>query len=1269
MKKNLTYHFLFAILSFVFTSLSAQTTYYVNALLGNNANTGLRKNEAKLTISAAILNSNDGDIIRVSAGVYPESFNVNKAITIFGAGQSGDPLRSTIITGTSSPVVNISALTILPNQKVILKNLRVAKATNGVAISINANNVNLEEVSAKGPGQQAIQINSSVSNIYLNGCEVFESNVGLLVNDNLDVTGLTVLNTKFFGNSTHAVLFRESQPNPGGMVEGVLFRNCFFENNNPTNSSLGHTIYVEKLSNATFENISIRMPANNTQNAIDINLKWRQDYENINFKNINIFRETPGVGIFVKGRNDAPSYNTAPIASVSNINIEACRFQGCRTNIRFENNVNNITVNRCDLSDYDEQQGYSVANLTSSYAQLNASNNYFGTPNPSLSVGVLAISTANSSNVVLYPDMSTDLINEGDFVFGQNIPFGTTVVSKTFNTVTLSNAPTIGSMQDVFVFAETLSPYTHVFTGAPCPLIWDNKLENALVNSDNVSFNDLQTAIISTPINGSIFNIDPTFTVGSIEISENIGFNIAGAGQLDANTLANFDVLTVNPSATLLLNSPIRVETQMLLNGVLDLNNQHLFIAGKNEGTGVYKGSSLSKITILGNDSLGALRFDDASNQLYALQVNRGNNGNVLIGSNLTILSYLTVDEGVIENTGNELLVNQPEVSFGPQAYVIGDLGLGIESINTTFELDYPTGGANGKRIVTLTTQQGAADLTHYSAELIDSPAYDLENNLPDNVNRVSPQRYWNLTKTNASEMVSAKFTVRYAQGDLVIDEDVTKLQILKDEGNGNEDWINLGGFANGIPVGSILSESNFTSLGHFTLGNADGGFNLFADTVFVNALTGNNSFDGLSPIQIVGTNAGPKLTVAAGFETVLPTGVVSIAAGNYAERAVIGKRISLAKSGIGQVFVDTVAFVNGVNLLADFPNPTDFSVNTVDIGIASKVFDGFLLVGDDGVVYLRDIQSNEVLSTAKSFTLKANTDFTFNSITLTGSGNQLNFGTGFTIAGTLNLNGSLGGKAKIFDFDLIINDLDVIEGVSNSSYVITGGIGNLRVLDVNGPSRFPIGTDLSFAPVTVESSLSNYGFLSRVKEANTINNFNPVLPVSVNTFVKLQWTLNHITNILQQARITFEYNDGDEVNGFDTAPEITVGRALSNFWSTITPNQTSNNLVTINNQASIGGNYALFSKVSIGFDEVSNLIVKAFPNPFEQSFNIALTEQFEGTVQLIDIAGRMVWNQNLQTAAQSNTLIQGLHNIPSGVYQLRLINKMSQTTIPIIKQ
>lgn len=1269
MKKNLTCHFLFVFIIFSFTSLSAQTTYYVNALLGNNANSGLNKSEAKQTISAAIAISNDGDVIRVSAGVYAESFNLNKAITIFGAGQSADPLKSTIITGTSSPVVNISAATLLAGQKAVLKNLRVAKATNGVAISINANNVNLEEVSAKGPSQQAIQLNSSVSNIFLNNCEVLESNIGLLINDDLDVNGLTVLNTKFYGNTTHSVMFRESQPNPAGMVQGVLFRNCFFENNNPTNNNLGHNIYVEKLSNATFENISIRTPFNNTQNAIDINLKWRQDYENITFKNINVFRETPGVGIFVKGRNDPPLYNTFPTALVSNINIEACRFQGCRTNIRFENNVNNITVNRCDLSNFDNQQGYGLANLTSSYAQLNASNNYFGTTNPTLSVGALAITFPGNNVVTLLPDMNPDLINIGDFAFGQNLPIGTTVVSKNLNALTLSNAPTIGSTQDILVFAPTISPYTNVFIGAPCPLVWDNKLENALVNSDNASFSDLQTAINSTPINGAIFNLDPGFIAGSIDVSESITFNMSGAGQLDANTLTNFDVLTVNPSATLTINSPIRVETQMLLNGTIDLNNQHLFLAGKNEGTGSYKGTPLSQITILGADSLGALRFDETSNQIYSLEIDRANNGNVLIGSDVTISDYFSVNEGTIENTGNNLLVNQPEVNFGPQAYVMGKLGLGVSSINTTFELDFPTGASNGKRIVTLTTVQGAAELTHYSTELVETAAYDLENNLPENVNRISPQRYWNLTKTDASQMVSGKFTISYQVGDLVIDQDVTKLQVLKDEGNGNEDWINLGGFANGIPAGNIISESNFTSLGHFTLGNVEGGFNLFADTIFVNAQTGDNNFDGTTPIHVIGTNAGPKLTVAAGFETVLPTGVVSVAAGNYPERAELNKRISLAKSGSGQVFVDTVAFVNGVNLIANFPNPTDFSVNTVDIGVASKVFDGFLLVGDDGVVYLRDTQSDEILSTSKSFTLKANNDFTLNTVTLNGSGNQLNFGTGFTIAGSLNLNGAQGGKAKIFDFDLIVNDLSVIQGVSNTSYIITGGTGNLRVLNVNGPSQFPIGTDLSFAPVTVESSILNFGLLSRVKAANTISSFSPVLPNTVNTFVKLQWTLNTLENISQQAKITFEYSDSDEENNFDSAPEIAVGRAISNFWSTITPSQNNNNLVAINNQSSIGGNYALFSKISIGFDKVNAFSAKAFPNPFEQFINLELSEQFEGSVQLIDITGRMVWSQNVNTTISSNAVLQGFDALPSGIYHLRLLSKTGQTNIPLIKQ
>lgn len=1267
---NLTSTKLFtAIFVLIASVLSAQTTYFVNALNGNNGNTGLSKYEAKQTIAAAISTADDGDIIRVSAGVYPESFAVNKALTIVGAGTGVNPLFATIITGTTSPVININANTATSGQKVKLRNLRVSKTTNGVAITIVSDNVSLEDIYAKGPNQQAIQINASVNNILLNGCEIAESNIGFLINDDINVNGLTITKTRFTGHRTHAVMFRESFANPAGMVQNVLFSNCLFENNNSTNINLGHAIYVEKLSNATFENISMRTPLSNTQNAFDINLKWRQDYENINFKNISIFRETPGVGIFVKGRDDAPLYNTPSIASITNVNIDACRFTGCRSNIRFENNVNDITITRCDLSNYDTTSGYGIVNITTSMATMNASNNYFGTSTPDLAVAAAAFSFANNPVITLYPGSNDELIEIGSYVFGQNLPQGTTVIAKNFNSITLSNAPTVGSTQDIFGFYPNPVLSSHVLTGAPCPLIWDNKLNHALVNNDNQSFDDLQTAVNSTAPNGSIFNLDPGFYTGSITIPHSLTLNSAGAAQLDPLSLPVFDVLQVNSQVELTLNNSITVETQLLVEGSLALNNQKLTINGKNEGNGLFKGSENAELQINGVDSLGVIRFGSDFNEIRSLSINRLNNGKVNLSSDLLVSNYITINEGIVESGDYSLISKQPEIEVGSNAYVKGNIGLGIESINSTIELNYPTGGKDGKREFRLTTVQGNPELTYYLAKMVDEPAYDLNNELPENINRVSPQRYWTLSKNGPSEVVSSKVRVAYESGDLVIDQDPSKLNLLKDEGNGNEIWTNLGGSANGIPNGFIESETNFTSFGNFSLGNVEGGFNLFADTVFVNGATGSNDFDGSTPVHVTGTNAGPKLTISAGFETVLPTGVVSIAAGNYQERAVLNKRISLHKSGSSAVLVDTIAFVNAVNLLPDFPSPTDFSVNTVDIGIGSKVADGFLLVGTDGVVYLRDIESNEVLSTAKSFTLKANNEFTLNSVTLTGAGNQLNFGTGFNFAGNLNLNGASGGKAKIFDFDLVFNTVNQIQGISSASYIITGGTGSVKISSVSGAAQFPIGTDNSFAPVSIENSVSNtYGMSSRVRAANLINSFNPTLPNTVNTFVKLQWTLSPEAASFSNARLTFEYTDADEENNFDQAPELTVGRAVSNFWSTLTPSLTQNNRIEVSGLGSVNGNYALFSKISVGIDDV-NSTFQVFPNPANAQVTIRFTESFNGQLTITDLAGRVVLERNISADENQLMTFDSIVEWPQGLYLVKLYNANVNTTFRLIKQ
>src|SRR5690606_4035660 len=127
----------------------------------------------------------------------------------------------------------------------------------------------------------------------------------------------------------------------------------------------------------------------------------------------------------------------------------------------------------------------------------------------------------------------------------------------------------------------------------------------------------------------------------------------------------------------------------------------------------------------------------------------------------------------------------------------------------------------------------------------------------------------------------------------------------------------------------------------------------------------------------------------------------------------------------------------------------------------------GFLFVAEDGVVYLRDENYNENVSTNKSFVIKGLGESTVQTINLNGDGNILTIGTPFIVGESLNLNATTGSKVIIFNDNLTVDSIQQITGVSAQSYVITDGEGFVMLNQLtDAPASFPIGTSTQFAPV-----------------------------------------------------------------------------------------------------------------------------------------------------------------------------------------------------------
>ena len=138
-------------------------------------------------------------------------------------------------------------------------------------------------------------------------------------------------------------------PAPAGHLTNVTVSGTQFLNN------LYEGAYFEKLSNANFN--SIIVTDNGTGNAspagFDINLKYG-GYSNINFNTAtftgNGTGTTSGNGLTIKGRNDAPSYNSNP-GSLNGVSITNVTISGSPNDLAIGNNVTGITLSGVVLND------------------------------------------------------------------------------------------------------------------------------------------------------------------------------------------------------------------------------------------------------------------------------------------------------------------------------------------------------------------------------------------------------------------------------------------------------------------------------------------------------------------------------------------------------------------------------------------------------------------------------------------------------------------------------------------------------------------------------------------------------------------------------------------------------------------------------------------------------------------------------------------------------------------------------------------------------
>ncbi len=330
--------------------------------------------------------------VNVAAGTYDETIDINKRITLQGAGSSdtGTVLQSTNppnIAGVTytqyNPVVILSASGI-DGDPVLLKDLMIrprqdiigaAGQIPGILIRpgdsetsytvsyVELNNVRVIGTESEGTPESGVRVDGS-TNLYhfvVNNCEFSDMAYGMIFHN--------------YGDSPTTVQYME--------VSDTTFDN---------NSIKG--FYAEKLSDATFTNVTVTNNGNidlspswaDPWNAgIDINLKYGA-YQNLMFNNLTVtgngIDSTNGVGLTVKARGtgDDSSYSSNPATLLGVVTVNGGTFTGNEAGMRFgepgKDNTSpaNITVNNATISGNTQFGLYNVL----SGVTVDATKNYWG---------------------------------------------------------------------------------------------------------------------------------------------------------------------------------------------------------------------------------------------------------------------------------------------------------------------------------------------------------------------------------------------------------------------------------------------------------------------------------------------------------------------------------------------------------------------------------------------------------------------------------------------------------------------------------------------------------------------------------------------------------------------------------------------------------------------------------------------------------------------------------------------------------------------------
>ncbi|MBK9109243.1 MAG: HYR domain-containing protein [Saprospiraceae bacterium] len=478
----------------------------------------------------------NGHTITIAAGTYAENVVVNKELTISGAGKGSNPATNTVITPSISCIgagFTISAANVTL-QNMFITNFQDAVLLSGVT-NPTLNNLALIDYCRYGVNFGGNNSDVEISNTDIQRTSLLAGTIGMRIGTANAVNGMLIDNCTITGNALQGIVnFQATTP--------VAFDNIVIKNSTISNN-LQKGMYFEKLSNATFEKLT--MDNNGTDatygfnNGIDINLKYGS-YSNITIKDCDITNsgvtgtaidpQNPAV-IAIKARDDAPSYNSIP-ASLSNVIIKNNKITGPQNAIRIgEFGKINATPSNVTIEGNDLSFAYANKALISRINNdISVNCNWHGTID--LPVILTTFEEGSSGDIILSTVLNSGTDASGDVGFQ---PSGGCICASNNLVTNTTTLETFCSIQEAIDDPQTLNGHT-LMVGA------GTYVENIIVNKQ-------------LTINGPNSNIDPcTGTRGSEAkvfpaikaISYGEIFHVAASNV----TISGFTIDGDNPSLT-----------------------------------------------------------------------------------------------------------------------------------------------------------------------------------------------------------------------------------------------------------------------------------------------------------------------------------------------------------------------------------------------------------------------------------------------------------------------------------------------------------------------------------------------------------------------------------------------------------------------------------------------------------------------------------------------------------------------------------------------